>query len=358
MTRHFSTFVLAAILTVAATTLTISSAFCADYERRVEFEKSEVCSKDSPWNLIVEKVIPEEGQAFGDTNFVNEAEMPRTSVGRFFGGAWGTDGFKPFMFGSGRWRLWEVNKAVPGWRVDLNDQGLFLHAQKGEQGTAFVFVGAIPAGSSQREAVLTANSLDQWLTVNGEFWSQFEEAVAATGTGTLAKANEGRIDKVEKDQAWDRKRTSILIDTFFLDNGQLKPAVAKITTEGDEIPDVTPKTSTQPAETAEESATADKPATGEPTEDGKEAEGEQAEGEQAEGGEEAASDSSKKPLGFVFWLGVALALLGAVVLVVTSQVKEPEKKNKLKTAGEALMIAGAIAMVGGMIIASMPPPGA
>lgn len=185
MTRHFSTFVLAAILTVAATIL-ISSVFAADYEERVKIDKAEVCAEDSRWNLIAEKVVPEVGQAFEDPNFVVKADMPRTAVGRFFGGAWGTDGFQPFMFGSGNWRLWEVNESVPGWRVDLNKQGLFLHAQKGKQGTAFVFVGAIPADNSQKAAVLTANSLDSWLNKNGEFWEKFNDAVAETTTGHYA----------------------------------------------------------------------------------------------------------------------------------------------------------------------------
>jgi len=188
---HFSnSFVLAAILAVAVTSITFSSAFAADYEKRVKIGKAEVCVADSRWNKIAELIC--DRQAFGEggnnETVAFAAEMPTIAVGRFFGGSWGTGGgFTPMKFGTkNEWRLWEVNDSVPGLRVNL-DGGAFLHAQKGAAGTAFVFAGMQAGDSSMATAQNIVAELDSALGNKGnKLWKKFDALVAETTTGHLA----------------------------------------------------------------------------------------------------------------------------------------------------------------------------
>ena len=158
-------FTLAAILVVAAT----NDVYAAPYERRLELSLDDV--RDSEvYNDLAETVV---GVRAFTGDGLTVAPLPNPAVGKFFGGAWGrVGGFDPIRVGTAGWRLFQLNDAVPGVRVDLGN-GIFLHAEKGEKATAFLFLRIASADGG-------AANLDAVLNKDGKFWDRFCTAVAAT----------------------------------------------------------------------------------------------------------------------------------------------------------------------------------
>lgn len=200
MKSLFNLITVAAMMVVAATMLFTSSVSAAGYETRMPLTVEKVTSTDDQrWNDLAEKVVGE--RPFMANAKLEEVPLPTPVVGKMFGGAWGVGGgYEPMRLGTASWTLFQLKKEVPGVMVTL-DSGMFLHAELGEQGTAFLFLGTTT--SSPSAASDTAEKLNELLdTRKGEFWTKFETAVAnTTAVRNLRDADialEDRITALEK----------------------------------------------------------------------------------------------------------------------------------------------------------------
>ncbi len=192
MKSLFNLITLAAMMVVAATIFTTATpAAAAGYETRMPLTVAEVTT-DARWNDLAKAVVGD--KPFTDNADLEEAPLPPVVAGKMFGGAWGKGGgYEPMRLGTAGWTLFKLKKEVPGIMVTL-DSGVFLHAELGDKGTAFLFVGLATSTSAATD---TAALLDSLLNKGGELWPRFETAVAnTTAVENLQDADIALADRV------------------------------------------------------------------------------------------------------------------------------------------------------------------
>ena len=220
MKSLFNLITLAAICTVAATMLFTSLAAAAGYETRMPLTKDEVIANPR-WNDLAEAVVGK--RPFTANAELEETSLPTPVVGKMFGGAWGEGGGYEFMrLGTASWTLFQLKKEVPGVMVTV-DSGVFLHAELGDGGTAFLFLGMTT--SSPTSAGDTAEELNKLLdTRKGDFWVKFEKAVAeTTAVKNLQSADIALATRVENLE----RKAGVSVDGGAGTSPQPRPAAGK-----------------------------------------------------------------------------------------------------------------------------------
>jgi len=169
-------------------TALITPAAAAPFSRRVALEPTVVVTVEgSAWRSLAQAIgVPWPEGAW------EVAPLPTPCVGQMYGGAWGQTGSQLLQLQSGGWRRFEPaasGGALPG-VLNLSPEGVVIHAEKGERGEAFLFVGSCPRAGMNDVAL--AGVLDAALKSSADgtptdFWRSFEAAVAGTATGKTAR---------------------------------------------------------------------------------------------------------------------------------------------------------------------------
>lgn len=175
-----ATSIALAVSLAGAALLCVAPVSAAPWEKREAITPAQAA--DGTWASLAQRAgLAEKGEdPFTDESGEpagEKCELSGIVFGGFFGGAWGVDDGRTVRVHARGWELYRLNKTIPGVIVRLKG-GVFLHAQKGEHGTRFIFAGITGDGGGV--------NLDEYFSGVGPKWSTFEAAVAKTETGKKA----------------------------------------------------------------------------------------------------------------------------------------------------------------------------
>lgn len=199
-----ATSIALAALLAGAALMFCNTASAAPVLKRIAITADEVAKNNGgPWQELASKAGLPWKELFADSDGEacgTEDVLPAGTIGRMYGGSWGSTGSRLMEIFPGGWKIYgkavDDNGDYPGVLGDAPD-GVIVHAQMGKTQNGkkipFLCVGSAPGAHAGSSALAITKQFEDLLAnaeaTEGDWakaWESFDDAVAGTSTGKAA----------------------------------------------------------------------------------------------------------------------------------------------------------------------------